>query len=243
MCEHNKQRYVCVECKGRGICRHDKNKRYCKECDGSALCKTPSCETIKSNKKYEGYCLPCFVHLFPDKPNARNYKTKERAIAEFLQATFPHLTLITDKKVEDGCSRRRPDVLIDFGEQVLCIEIDENMHIAYDCSCENKRLMEISKDVGHRPLVFLRFNPDAYINEKGKRVYSPWGIDGLGLSVVKRAVEWTRRLAILQEQIQYWIEHRTEKTVEVIELFYDMNITVENNKEKDDGTARGGAGV
>lgn len=32
---------------------------------------------------------------------------------------------------------------------------------------------------------------------------------------------WTKHLAILKDQIHYWIDHTTEKTVEVIELFYD----------------------
>jgi hypothetical protein len=146
--------------------------------------------------------------------------------------------------VEDGCSRRRPDVLIDFGEQLLCVEIDENMHTSYDCSCENKRLMEISQDVGHRPLVFLRFNPDSYLDEKGKCVHSPWGLNGRGLSIIKNTTEWEHRLAILQEQVLYWAENRTEKTVEVIELFYDRPILDEKGvEEMDDGTAKGGAGV
>ncbi len=164
-------------------------------------------------------------------------------MVEFLRKTFPDLTIIADKKIADGCSRRRPDILIDFGEQVLCIDIDENMHISYDCSCENKRLMEISQDIGHRPLVFLRFNPDSYKNEKGKLVRSSWGIDGHGLSVVKRPVDWEHRLTVLKEHVQYWAEHRTEKTVEVIELFYDMNIVAERGEEEDDGAAKGGAGV
>ena len=182
------------------------------------------------------------MYLFPDKPNSRNYKTKEIAVVEFLQTTFPALTLVTDKKIADGCSRRRPDILIDFGEQVLCVDIDENMHISYDCSCEHKRLMEISQDIGHRPLVFLRFNPDAYLDGKGKRVYSSWGLEGHGVSVIKRPVDWEHRLTVLKEHVQYWVEHRTEKTVEVVELFYDMNTTKEEEDE-DNGTAKGGAGV
>lgn len=103
--------------------------------------------------------------------------------------------------------------------------------------------MELSRDVGHRPLVFLRFNPDTYANEKGKRVTSPWGLDGHGISVIKRKAEWERRLTVLKENVQYWIEHRTEKTVEVIELFYDMNVAVEEEADVDNGTAKGGAGV
>jgi hypothetical protein len=236
ICEHGKRKSYCKECDGSAFCIHSKDKAYCKECGGSALCKTPECNTIK-NKKYNGYCLFCFIHLFPDKPNAFNYKTKERAVVDFLYSTFPDLTLITDKRIVDGCSRRRPDVFIDFGDHVICIEVDENMHSNYDCSCENKRLMEISKDIGHRPLVFLRFNPDSYINEANKRIYSPWGLDGRGFSIIKRTGEWEYRLNILQEQVKYWISHPSSKTVEIIQLFYDMNVT------EDDGTAKGGAGV
>jgi hypothetical protein len=103
--------------------------------------------------------------------------------------------------------------------------------------------MEISRDIGHRPLVFIRFNPDSYKNEKGVLCRSPWGLNNTGLSVIKRTTEWERRLAVLKEQVQYWSEHRTEKTVEVIELFYDMNIEAEGDAEEDDGTAKGGAGV
>ena len=39
-------------------------KKYCAECDGRDLCKTPLCNTIAKIKKYNGYCLNCFIHLF-----------------------------------------------------------------------------------------------------------------------------------------------------------------------------------
>jgi len=48
--------------------------------------------------------------------------------------------------------------MCDLGTHILIVEIDENAHAVYDCSCENKRLMELSQDVGHRPIVFIRFN-------------------------------------------------------------------------------------
>jgi hypothetical protein len=34
--------------------------------------------------------------------------------------------------------------------------------------------------------------------------------------------EWRMRLDSLKEQIQYWIVNRTDKTVEVVQLFYDQ---------------------
>ena len=106
------------------------------------------------------------------------------------------------------------------------IEIDENQHRDYDCSCDNKRIMEISKDTGHRPLVFIRFNPDDYINNVAANITSCWGIDGKGICVVKKSKtkEWCDRLVCLKNSIQYWIENKTDKTIEVIQLFYDQDV-------------------
>jgi hypothetical protein len=32
--------------------------------------------------------------------------------------------------------------------------------------------------------------------------------------------EWEERIEILKEQIQYWIDTPSEKTIEIIQLFY-----------------------
>jgi hypothetical protein len=181
-------------------------------------CSTPFC-TTRALKKYDYHCLFCFVHLFPHSPLTRNYKTKEASVTEFVKTTFPQYTWITDKRVQDGCSRRRPDLLLDLGDQVLIIEVDENQHVNYDCSCENKRLMELSQDVGHRPIVFIRFNPDSYVVED-KKVPSCWRLNEEGLCIVRNKSAWERRLDALKQQMEYWIQERTPKTVEVIQLFY-----------------------
>jgi hypothetical protein len=178
--------------------------------------------SIRATDKYDGYCLRCYIYTFPDKPVARNYKTKERAVVEFVCERFPEHTWITDKKINDGCSMRRPDILVDLGYQVLIIEIDENAHQDYDCSCENKRIMELSQDVGHRPIVFIRFNPDSYIKDD-KKIPSCWDNNINGICVVKYKDDWEYRLSILEEQIKYWTSscNSTTITLEIIQLFYD----------------------
>jgi hypothetical protein len=203
------------------MCEHGKVKYRCKECGGSALCKTPLCETF-SNPKYNGHCLTCFIHLFPDEPNVRNYKTKEKDVIDRITQTFTSFTWVADKKVQDGCSRRRPDLLLDMGSHIIIVEIDENKHTDYDCSCENKRLMELSQDLQHRPIVFIRFNPDDYTNQDGILVKSCWKLNKLGVMQITKTKqkEWEERIETLKQQIQYWIDNPTEKTIEIIELFY-----------------------
>jgi hypothetical protein len=160
------------------------------------------------------------MHLFPDKPVTRNYKTKEYSVVEYVKTNYPQ-PWIADK-ITGGCSRRRPDLLLDLIDQVLIVEVDENQHIEYDCSCENKRIMELSQDLAHRPIVFIRFNPDEY-EKDGIKVTSCWGVGKKGLCVVKpsKKSEWEQRLHALGETIEYWLTHRTDKTVEIIQLFYD----------------------
>ena len=157
---------------------------------------------------------------------ARNYKTKEKMVIDFVLSKFPDFTWITDKRVQDGCSRRRPDMLLDLGYQVVVVEIDENQHRYYDCSCQNKRLMELSQDVGHRNMIFIRFNPDAYKNERGVIVKSCWSLSKLGIVYLttNASKEWNARLLSLTDQIEYWCNNRTDKTIETIQLYYDQDI-------------------
>jgi hypothetical protein len=222
-CEHGKQKTRCKECHGSQICKHDKRKERCKECDGYELCKNEWCET-NGNIKYEGYCMPCFVNNpeNQDKPAMRNYKTKEKDVVDRITQTFTNFTWVADKKVQDGCSRRRPDLLLDMGFHIIIVEVDENKHTDYDCSCENKRLMELSQDLQHRPIVFIRFNPDDYTNQDGILVKSCWKLNKLGVMQITKTKqkEWEERIETLKQQIQYWIDNTTEKTIEIIELFY-----------------------
>lgn len=201
-------------------------------------CFTELCDIIvRSKDKYKGYCVRCFIHLFPDEPVTRNYKTKESAVVQYIFSEFPieKYSWVSDKKILDGCSKKRPDLLLDLGYQVIIIEVDENQHTNYDCSCENKRLMELSQDVGHRPIIFIRFNPDDYNDINGKTVISCWGLNKNGISSVKKskAKEWQERLLNLKSQIEYWIngENKSSKTIEIIQLYFD-NYTNINKESK-----------
>ena len=184
-------------------------------------CKNEWCTTLITTK-YDGYCMYCYMNMFPDKPVSRNYKTKEKEVVDKIKEKYPDFTWVSDKKVEDGCSKRRPDLLLDMGDYIIIIEVDENKHTDYDCSCENKRLMELSQDLQHRPIVFIRFNPDSYINQDGNKITSCWRTNKLGvIQIMKTKMsEWEERINILNQQIQYWIDNKTNKTIEIIQLFY-----------------------
>jgi hypothetical protein len=211
------------------------------------LCNTYLCGK-RSIEKYEDYCLTCYIYKYPDKPLSRNYKTKENIVVKFILNKFSNFTWITDKIISDGCSSKRPDLLLDLGYQVINIEIDENQHKSYEEICENKRIMMISKDINHRNLILIRFNPDGYtmnlsidkelhsstnLKENTKidtihniKKLSCWNINKEnGLCTIKKTYqkEWDLRLQKLEETIKYWINPNniSDKLINIIHLFFD----------------------
>ncbi len=188
------------------------------------LCKTYLCGK-RAIDKYENYCMTCYIRLFPDKPVSRNYKTKESNVIQYILNTFKDLTWIVDRPVYDGCSLKRPDLLLDLGYQVINIEIDENQHKSYEEICENKRLMMISQDIQHRNLILIRFNPDGYTKNNGHKVLSCWTNGTKGLSTIKLQYkkQWDERLKKLENTIEYWLnpENISDKMINIIHLYFD----------------------
>lgn len=235
-CEHKVPKIYCHDCGNGYYCQHKRTKVRCDECGGSALCKTEMCD-MSGYPKYRGYCLRCVIHQHPEIPVVRNYKTKETNVADHVVETFPQLKWIRDKRVEGGRSRRRPDLITDVGTHYIIIEIDENSHVHYDCSCDNKRTMELVMDVNpeiqedvvqnvpisFKPIVFVRFNPDKYLNLDGIQIPSCWSTSKQGLHHVppRQQAKWRKRLNALTEQVRYWSKNKPSKLVEVVQLYYD----------------------
>ena len=79
-------------------------------------------------------------------------------------------------------------------------------------------------DLGHRPIVFIRFNPDDYL-DKGNTITSCWSNNKNGICTIKKSKqdEWTQRLNSLTSQLDYCVDpvNKTDKTIETVQLFYD----------------------
>ncbi len=178
-------------------------------------CEFPLCDT-RVNSKYSPYCARCHFFLSPNDPRIRNYKTKEHAFMIPLSEQYPEIIL--DKIVQGGCSKRRPDGLLDCLSHSIVIEIDEDQHISYDSLCNNRRNMELFTDLGNRPVVFIRLNPDSYkIN--GKRIKGVFTQSKSGeLKIDKK--EFEKRKAALFDTVEQYLTQCPDKAVSMIELFY-----------------------
>jgi hypothetical protein len=105
----------------------------------------------------------------------------------------------------------------------IIIEVDEEQHNDYEAICENKRTMELFMDLGHKPLVMIRFNPDDYLNTQKVRVKSCWSLDSKNKLVVKKDKqdEWKTRLNNLKETLNYHLHNFPTREVETSYLYYD----------------------
>ena len=228
ICEHNKRRYDCRECNGKGICEHDKIKHNCIYCNPNCACS--ECKSIYVNKKSQYYplCQPCFCNKYPDNEKSTLYKIKERYLRDELRERFKEnsIHMIFDKNIEGGCSKKRPDVLIDCLTHSIVIECDEHQHVNYEC--ENKRTMQLFEDLGNRPLVLIRFNPDTYVNENEEKVQGCFKALTKVEDIHKKRfynineTEWIRRVNILEKNIKEYLSLDTfpNKEVTEIKLFY-----------------------
>ncbi len=54
---------------------------------------------------------------------------KKNVAGDQLKAKFPGIACVVgDKRVKDGCSKRRPDLFLDMGCHIVIIEVHENKH-------------------------------------------------------------------------------------------------------------------
>lgn len=215
----NVEKYRCKECGGAGICVHNKRKEYCNDPNcggGSALCCVPGCDKMFI-KKFRGHCYTCFISVFPEEKIHKNYKTKEFAVVSYIKNEFPDMAFTNDKIIQGGSSLFRPDIFIDLITYVIIVEVDEHAHNGYNETKEQGRIDNILVDVAHRPIVFIRFNPDS--NSIGP---SCWTYDSEGKAVVKAkcAKEWQDRLEELKTKIGFWKNTIPDKKIVLIKLFF-----------------------
>lgn len=223
ICEHGKQCKNCVKCGGSNICEHEKYRYGCGEC-GPRSCKA-KCGTLAKYEKYEGYCLRCFIHLFPDKQVTRNYKVKEKYVTDAIMALLQEHKIevpVTLDKPVGGCSSKRPDLFIDLLTHVVIVEVDEVQHRAKDyTSCDSAREVILFVDVAERPCVFLRFNPDSYTDKDNKQHKSCFKYNHHGICVIGDKKEFERRIAKLFNKVSYHLNVIPTKSITKEYLYYD----------------------
>ena len=92
-----------------------------------------------------------------------------------------------DKIINIECSKKRPDFVIPSksGLYKIILEVDENQHTSYACECEQTRMIQLHQDFEGFSIVFIRFNPDSYIDNLNIKHSDYTGRDKKLLDVIK----------------------------------------------------------
>lgn len=227
MCVHKKLRYQCLACGGKKMCHHGKQRDSCKECSSRRLCIL--CKSTFATGPLKPHCAPCFYHLNPDVPQAKRFLTKQKYLRKHLIDEVRH-PFISDVSVNGGCSRRKPDFAFECLTHSVILENDEYQH-RYT-GCEEKRVMELFQDLGNRPMIMLRFNPDGYRDIRNIRVSGCFERNKRGTLDINEQ-EWTRRWIVLKDRLLYSIQNIPSKEVTIEYLFYNENTQDESKEEEE----------
>jgi hypothetical protein len=98
-------------------------------------------------------------------------KIHESALKSFLDASIETGEILPytshDKQVTPGLDpllygSNRPDWLWKMKDRWVFLECDEHAHGTKAYSCERRRELELCNSAGGLPVIFIRFNPDAF---------------------------------------------------------------------------------
>jgi hypothetical protein len=138
---------------------------------------------------------------------------KEWAVVKYLRRAIDTPFTHNSSNMLQGCSKRRPDIYFNLLHHCLIVEVDENQHQSYASSCECARICEIVGGIGGRSVVFIRYNPDTFLNASGKRPI----------------ITNEERLQLLVETIKFELinteYHYPPYQVKLIQLFFDARAT------------------
>jgi hypothetical protein len=164
--------------------------------------------------KYDYYCTLCFQENFPTDPRTKfiRQKTKEMIVKEFLLTQYKEIPFIHDRALWTGqadCTcRRRIDFRALYGNTLLCIEVDEEQHKYKNKEDEAIRYDDLFMLHGGK-FIFIRFNPDSYIDKNGQRQTT---------SIESRLF---KLYASINKQIERIKEEKNSELVEVEYLYFD----------------------
>lgn len=110
----------------------------------------PTCEYVVTNGKT---CISCNGHV--------------RRELVFRDMLLERGYVFETHNKTTGCGRERPDFVFDCDTHAVVLEYDEyqHKHSGYTKECELVRMKNLYYALGFERCVFVRFNPDEYINE------------------------------------------------------------------------------
>jgi uncharacterized metal-binding protein len=165
-------------------------------------------------------------------------REKERAVVEYIKQEFGSDGWVFDKSI-DANNGYRPDALFRMSSHAIVVEVDENQHRGYDVKEEYIRIKKIQEDVG-TPVIFIRFNPDKYVDNYGQTHISRWKFDANGVYFAHNQQNWAARLQTLRANILKYMGLLSSDSVSEVRLFFSNSNKRKHTEETGSKTSAQG---
>jgi len=169
--KHKIRKARCKTCKGIEICQHDVLRDACRDCSKYRCENCAGCVVVDKNVDGKRLCHICNPYSFY---NANFVKgRKEQIVFNYLSKYFPLIYSTGDYAPFRACGdNNRPDIVIICDKMLCFVEVDEYAHKTYEIEKEWKKLLQHSNSaihtIGIEQVLFIRFNPDKWRDEKGE---------------------------------------------------------------------------
>jgi hypothetical protein len=134
----------------------------------------------------------------------KNQKVKEKRVLQILTSEFGSPTEY-NHQIDRNCGHYEKEIGYDCKTHMIYIEVDERQHKSYCELGEINRMKNIFNDSGGIPIIFIRYNPDSFIDTNNKRQK---------LSQVKRE-------ELLVKWVKLYMSQMPKHHLSVKYLFYD----------------------
>ena len=168
-------------------------------------CANPSCENPYCDIVDEkGLCIS-FCSIKSDANLYKKYsKYHEEKVATYLRSEFGEIT--REFTPDSSCGRERVDFIYNFPTYSVFTEVDEKCGHNDRCTLgEFNRMKNLCMANGGMETVFIRYNPDPYIDHEGK----------------KQKIPEKKRLETLGNWVRYLSEKEPEYMFSIVYLFYN----------------------
>ena len=152
-------------------------------------------------------------------PNYNKAKYLKQCIESCLNQTYENTQIIfVDNESKDNSLQIAKEIKQNSKKDFI-IDVAKNVYPRCWDECIDKSREYLQGDY------YTIVGSDDYLDKDNNIITSCWGIDKRGICCIKKIKtnEWNERLIILKENIQYWKDNNTNKTVEIIQLFYNQN--------------------
>jgi len=154
----------------------------------------------------------------PRLTSVSNHRVKEKTVVDYLTKKLSGYSLVCNKTA--GNSKLRPDICISLPSHTVIVEVDEHQHQNYES--EQQRMRDIKAALKCKTVVFIRFNPDGYLDSQRVRHKSCWCTNSsTGAIEVSDTQQWQTRLKQLNKVVVAQLQAIPSKSLSTIYLFYD----------------------